>query len=117
METGIVVANLGAMVTLLLGLLGLLAPSRAATLTSIAPIGPDGRSEIRATYGGLFLGMGMLCLLLQVEVVFITIATAWFGAAAGRFISMLLDRNFSPKNLGGICFESVIGLLLTGASW
>lgn len=117
MEIGPVAANTGAVVTLVLGMLGLFAPVKAAEFASISPVGPNGTSEIRATYGGLFLALGLLCLLLQMEMVFLTVAAAWIGAAVGRIWSVVIDGNVSPKNLGGVLFEFVIGSLLTGSAW
>jgi hypothetical protein len=117
MDIGHLAANIGAAITLLLGLLGLLSPAKAAAFTSIAPVGPNGTSEIRATYGGLFFAMGLLCLTQQLEMIFLTVAAAWIGAAGGRLWSIVIDRNTSRKNLGGVGFEAVIGCLLTGASW
>ena len=64
-------ANAGAIITLGLGLMGLFAPSRAAALTSIQPVGLIGKSEIRATYGGLFAALGLACLLTQAPGVFL----------------------------------------------
>jgi len=109
-------ANLGSVATLLLGCLGLFFPSRAAAFTSLSPVGPTGVSEIRATYGGLFAALGLACLALQSLAVFSTVGIAWVGAAAGRTWSVLIDRNRVSKNLGGIVFELVLGLLLL-APW
>jgi len=110
-------ANLGAVATLLLGCLGLFFPSRAAAFTSIAPIGRTGVSEIRATYGGLFAALGLACLALQSLAVFSTAGVAWMGAAAGRAWSALIDGNREAKNLGGIVFELLLGLLLLAPWW
>ena len=49
---------IGSIITMLLGLMGLLSPASAAKFTSIKPDGLVGVSEIRATYGGFFLGIG-----------------------------------------------------------
>ena len=117
MDPSLMIANLGACLTLGLGLLGLFAPAKAAALTSLAPVGPNGRSEIRATYGGLFAAMGLSCLAAQAEGVFLTVGVAWIGAAIGRSWSVVVDQNFSPKNLGGVAFECLIGLLLTAPVW
>ena len=57
-------ATLGALITVALGLLGALAPAAAARLVGVQPVGGVGLSEIRATYGGLFLGLGGACLVL-----------------------------------------------------
>ena len=117
MDPSYVLANLGASLTVGLGLLGLFAPAKAAALTSLSPAGPNGRSEIRATYGGLFAAMGVSCLATQAEGVFLTVGVAWIGAAIGRSWSVVVDRNFSPKNWGGVAFECSIGLLLTAPLW
>lgn len=117
MEESLVAANLGALFTAALGALGLLAPNRAAAFTSIAPIGLNGFSEIRATYGGLFVALGLWCLLGQSETVFCTAAIAWLGAAAGRLASIGLDRNLEARNLGGVCLEATVGLLLLSPTW
>ena len=107
-----VLANLGAGITLGLGLMGLLAPDRAARFTSMQPVGLVGRSEIRATYGGFFAALGLACLWSQAPEAFFAAGVAWVGAAAGRAFSVAIDASRSPKNLGGIAFELVIGVLL-----
>ncbi len=92
--------------------MGLFAPSRAAAFTSIQPLGLIGKSEIRATYGGLFAALGLACLLTQAPGVFLAAGLAWVGAAAGRAFSVVVDGSRSAKNFGGIAFELIIGLLL-----
>ena len=84
----------------------------AATFTRIAPLGIDGRSEIRATYGGLFAALGLCCLGAQTDAVFLTAGIAWLGAAAGRLASVLMDRNTSARNLGAVAFETLVGVPL-----
>lgn len=116
METSLIAANVGALATTGLGAMGLLAPERAASFTSIAPVGPNGRSEIRATYGGLFAAMGGWCLLSQSPALFAAAGVAWLGAAAGRTASVMLDGNHDVRNLGGVVFEAAIGALLLAGS-
>jgi len=106
----------GALVTMGLGLLGLVAPARASAFTSLAPVGLVGRSEIRATYGGFFLGLGAVCLATRAPEAFLAAGVAWLGAAAGRLVSVAVDASRSPKNLGGVAFEAAIGLALL-APW
>ena len=109
-------ANLGALLTLALGLFGALAPSQAARFVGIQPLGGAGISEVRATYGGLFIAMGVACLVLQAPTAFLLAGLAWCGAGLMRFPSLLLDKGSFPKGLGGAAIELVIGmLLLSGA--
>ena len=109
-------ANLGAILTLALGLFGALAPSRVAGFVGIQPLGGAGLSEVRATYGGLFIVMGGTCLVLQSPVAFLLAGLAWSGAGLMRFPSLLLDKGSFPKGLGAAGIELAIGmLLLSGA--
>ncbi len=112
-----VLAPLGAILSVALGLLGLLAPLRAARMVGLKPEGPRGMSELRATYGGLFTGLGLACLVLQAPAAYAVAACGWLGAALARLVSMAVDRNPSWLNAAGAALELLIGLLLwTGAA-
>lgn len=106
---------LGAFFTLALGTLGLVAPRKIAGLVGIAPEGTLGLSEVRATYGGIFIGLGIACLLFQQSEVYVAVGLAWLIAAAARAASIFLDRAFSAKNAGGLIVEAGIGLLLVAS--
>ena len=95
-----------------MGVLGAVSPGRAARLVSIQPIGGLGASEVRATYGGLFLAMGLACLILQSPHAYLVAGASWAGAGLMRFPSLLLDRGSFPKGLAGATLELAIGLLL-----
>jgi Domain of unknown function (DUF4345) len=112
MDSTLILANVGASATTLLGVLGLLHPTRAAAFVGISPIGLNGRSEVRATYGGLFAALGVYCMVAQAEMVFFVAGVAWLGASAGRIFSVLIDRNFEKRNIGGVALEATIGALL-----
>jgi hypothetical protein len=105
-------ATLGALITVALGLLGALAPAAVARLVGVQPVGGVGLSEVRATYGGLFLGLGGACLVLQSPVAWLVAGIAWVGAALMRLPSLLLDEGSYPKALGGFALELAVGLLL-----
>jgi len=105
----------GSILTMLLGLMGLLSPASAAKFTSIKPDGLVGVSEIRATYGGFFLGVGGAALFFQNHYLYLGLGVAWISAAVGRIISVIVDKSSSAKNLGGIIFELFIGVLLIAA--
>jgi len=112
MDNVLILANTGAVVTTILGILGFIIPDRMAAFVSIAPIGLNGRSEVRATYGGFFAALGSTCILLQSDVVFMVAGVAWLGAAVGRIFSAVFDRNADMKNIGGIVLEAGMGSLL-----
>ena len=102
----------GATITCVLGILGLVCPMVAARFTSIQPDGKTGLSEIRATYGGFFLALGAHGLVVQEDLAFSMLGIAWLGAAGGRMVSVLVDQSREAKNLGGVLFEGCIGVLL-----
>lgn len=110
-------AMLGALLTIGFGLLGALAPRRAANFVGISPLGGPGLSEVRATYGGLFIALGGSCLYLQSPHAYFVAGAAWSGAAALRLPSLILDKGSFPKTIGGAFIELGMGLLLfTGAA-
>ena len=108
-------ANIGAVLTLALGLLGLFAPGKAAEMVELSARTHPGRSEFRATYGGLFVGLGLVPLATQEPVAFVVAGAAWLGAALARVVSIALDRALSPKNWLAVGFEGGIGALCLAA--
>ncbi|MFM8412737.1 MAG: DUF4345 family protein [Alphaproteobacteria bacterium] len=104
--------TIGAAINVALGLNGLLRPDATADFTSIAPVGRIGTSEIRATYGGLFLALGSFALASGSPVAYRALGCAWLGAALGRVLSVVVDRSREPRNLGAVAFEAVIAALL-----
>jgi hypothetical protein len=109
-------ATTGAIATLALGLAGFLLPARVAALVGLTPIGGPGLAEVRATYGGLFIGLGGACLLADHPAACATAAAGWLGAALARLLSMARDPREPAKNVAGLVVEGGIGLmLLTGA--
>jgi hypothetical protein len=110
-------ATIGALITIGLGVLGAIAPHLAARLVSIAPVGGLGVSEIRATYGGLFIALGGACLVLDSPSAYAVAGIAWLGAASMRLPSLFLDKGAFPRAIGGAAVEALPGvLLLTGAT-
>jgi hypothetical protein len=103
---------LGAVVVTALGLMGVFAPRVAANFVRIAPTGTTGISEVRATYGGVFLGLGLTALIVQQPTLFTAIGVGFGLAALVRLVSVWLDNSREPYNLAGIAFEGGIALLL-----
>ncbi len=104
---------LGALITLGLGLFGLLYPRGAVSMIGLA-LNPDLRhsiSEIRATYGGLFIGAAAYTLATGAATAFIVLGMAWVGTGLARVFSMLLDKAVTRINLMATAMELVIGIL------
>lgn len=112
MELAALLHNLGAVVTLGLGANGLLRPHATSRFVHLSPADAMGVSELRATYGGLFLAMGAFALLAQDWVAFTLLGAAWLGAALGRLISIALGESRDKLNFGGVLFESALAIAL-----
>lgn len=109
------VANAGAVITALLGCLGLFTPDAVSRVVGVRPEGALGVAEVRATYGGFFLALGIGCLVSQSVTAFGLVGLAWCGAALARALSVLHDRVGSWKHLAGGLFEAGIGAALLSA--
>lgn len=87
-----------ALTSIALGLFGWLAPRytmKALDLTA----GPStmGPSEVRASAGALFVGMGVGALLIGSGTAYLMLGAAWGGAAIGRATSLWLDGRSRQK--------------------
>lgn len=103
---------LGTVVVTALGVMGVFVPKVAANFVQIAPVGTTGMSEVRATYGGVFLGLGLTALIAQQPAVFTAIGIGFGLAALVRLVSVWLDGSRESYNLAAIAFEGGIALLL-----
>ncbi len=56
-----------------------------------------GMSEIRASAGCLFVGMGIGALILGTPAAYVMLGFCWMGAAAGRLTSLILDGQSQKK--------------------
>ena len=97
-----IIALVGLGIGALLGLGALFAPDWAAGVVRLKadPEKPGGYSEFRATYGGLLLLTHLTSFILVLNsppsisvVAALPMAMGWFGAAIGRTLSMVLDRD------------------------
>jgi hypothetical protein len=108
----------GAIATMMMGAMGLFAPQTASKFVGLKSVTTAGDAEFRATYGGLFIGLGLVPLLSFHPLAFAVVGLGWLGAALGRLVSIALDKTVSSKNIGAVGFEVAFGcLLLVGAPW
>lgn len=87
-----------ALASIALGCFGWLAP-RYTMQTLDMQAGPStmATSEIRASAGCLFVGMGVGALLLSTSAAYAMLGFCWLGAATGRLTSLLLDGQLGKK--------------------
>ncbi|KIC48876.1 DUF4345 family protein [Tateyamaria sp. ANG-S1] len=94
-----------ALLTIAFGLFGFLAPRYTASALDLAPTDSTmGLSEMRASVGGLFVVAGFAAIWIDAPLAYAMIGFAFVGAAAGRVISLILDKPPLKKVLlfGGI---------------
>lgn len=87
-----------ALLSIALGLFGWLAPRYTMEALDLTA-GPTtmGMSEVRASAGALFVGMGLGALILGGPAAYAMLGFCWCGAAFGRATSLLLDGAFGKK--------------------
>ena len=107
---------IGAAITIGLGLLGFMLPDVAASMVGIEAKCGLARSEVRATYGGIFIGLGVSCLWFQSYEMFLAVGIAWCLAAVARFIAIFIEHEASPKNIGAMVLEAGIGALFLSSA-
>jgi hypothetical protein len=112
LELAHVLHLLGALVTAALGGFGLLRPLAAARWIGLQPASRLGRSELRATWGGLFFALGAFALATRDEVAFTLLGAAWLGAAAARVGDAFLGRGADRAVWRAALFEAGVATLL-----
>ena len=110
----IYLADGAALFSLGLGLLGLFMPARALSLVGLQQVPglAHSISEVRATYGGVFIGASLYPLLTGAPQAFLTLACCWIAAGIARLGSVVVDRAATRFNFISIAFELGIGILL-----
>ncbi|MHA6325813.1 DUF4345 family protein [Roseivivax sp. CAU 1753] len=106
-----------ALATIAFGAFGLFAPGYTARVLDLEFGASDmGKSELRASAGGLFIGLGVGAILLGNPIAYAMIGLAYLGAGTGRLASNLLDEMPQPKGWAFFAFEAVFAAWLIGAN-
>lgn len=104
-----------AIVSIGLGVFGWLAPRYTLATLDLTPgetsMGP---SEIRASAGALFVGMGLGVLILQTPAAIAMLGFCWAGAAIGRATSLVLD-GATQKKWVFFAVEAVVAVIALAA--
>ena len=87
-----------ALLSIGLGCFGWLAPKYTMGAVDLTDGGTTmGMSEVRASAGALFVGMGVGALLLGGPIAYAMLGFCWLGAAIGRLTSVALDGQTRTK--------------------
>lgn len=100
------------------GLAFLSYPGDMAALVSIALVDAGARTDIRAIYGGMELGIGVFFLACAMRRDFVRVglfasACVLIGMATARFVGLLLDGFWQPAQLLFMLIEAAGGFVAT----
>ncbi|MBU6311948.1 MAG: DUF4345 family protein [Actinomycetales bacterium] len=101
----------------LMGIGALVRPTVVTRQFGIPALTPEGRSEVRAVYGGFGLAVAAMLVVAVTSPdlragIAITVAVALFGMAVGRVVSAVIDRSLSKVVVLYLVIEVVAGVLL-----
>ncbi|MEI7619803.1 MAG: DUF4345 family protein [Actinomycetota bacterium] len=106
------VGYVGSILSVLAGVLGLIWPEQVSRTIGLRIPGRLGTSEVRATYGGLFIGSGLAVTLIASSDAALVLGAAWGGAFVARAISFVVDKSRTKENVAGLVIEAVMAALL-----
>jgi len=113
------------LIILALGLAGLFYPGRVMGVLGFAVVNmtqaPAVLGEVRATYGGLFVVMGVFTLLAAMDPAahrsrLLFVGLLWLGACAGRLLGVSTDGSPGVPGWLAVAFELVVGGALVAAA-
>lgn len=102
----------GAVLTVLLGLVGFFKPRLITDGQQIDLGSPMALSEARVVFGGLHLGSGIMALALHEPLVYLTLGTAWGFGLLARLYSMIVDRANVQQSAPGMVVDATMAFLL-----
>lgn len=102
----------GALLTCLIGLVGMLAPRLLLAATRLEHLEGYALAEGRSTFGFMLLALGAFPLATGDPMAYLTVGIAWLGAAAGRVVSMVVDGHGDSHNVTGVVMQAFIAALL-----
>ena len=103
---------IGAVGTIVTGIISLVRPLSVTGFTGLKPDGARGLSEIRAVLGGLFIASGAAVLWLNDPAAYKTLGFAYLGTGLARLISMVIDKSRDASNVISAAWELLFGLVM-----
>ena len=98
--------------TIVTGLVSLLAPRSVQGFTGLTASDGRGITEIRSILGGLFIGLGIAVLVLGTREVYQALGIVYLAIAAVRFVSIFVDKSSVQSNWISVGTEIVLGIIL-----
>lgn len=100
-------------------LFGIGALMRPTTLLAvgISAESPLGTSEIRSVFGGMFIALGVACLLTREPIVFAVVGSAWLADVAVRVVAVAVDRIPARQAAAVLSAGAAVGGLILSGYW
>ncbi len=106
---------LAALSTVGVGLVVAISPRAVSFFTGIEYTRNEGRTEIRAALGGVFIGLGTAPFVLGEPAAYTVLGLVYAVIAGLRVLSMVIDRAVVPWNFANLLFEIFFAWLLLAA--
>jgi hypothetical protein len=103
--------RVGAMLTVVLGLVGFFKPRLITDGQQIQLGSPMALSEARVVFGGLHMGSGIMALALHEPLIYMTLGVAWSFGLLARFYSMVADKTSMRHSRPGIIVDATMAFL------
>jgi cytochrome c biogenesis protein CcdA len=106
-STGEWMAWSSGVITVIFGLILFFAPRVALRILRLQtkPERPEALSEIRATFAGFYLGLGLSALIFAQPFLWFALGVSWGFTVFGRLISMMSDRGNTLYNWISVIIE------------
>ena len=111
MNVLLVLKMIAALATTATGLLAMVKPGAVYGFTGLTAAGPRGVSEIRAIFGGFFIGLGLAPLFLG-GAAYTMLGIGYLAISAARIFSIAFDRSYDRSNWISLGIEIVLGVIL-----
>jgi hypothetical protein len=98
--------------TIVTGLVSLIAPRSVQGFTGLTAADGRGITEIRSILGGLFIGLGVAVLVLGTREVYQALGIMYLAIAAVRFVSIFVDKSSVQSNWISVAAEIILGIIL-----
>jgi hypothetical protein len=98
--------------TALTGLVLTVRPQVVTNFTGVEALSKRGMTEIRAIFGGLFIGLGLAPLIFNSPEMYLLLGYAYLAAAVVRAIGIVIDRSGNGTNYITLLVEAAFGIVL-----
>ncbi len=118
MAISVLAGVFAAIINIGIGAWGVFYPSKMARAVSLKAVGAHGLTEIRTTFGGVWIALGVYLLLFPSPLAFQSVAVVWLGLAVARTITAFVDQCFDKKTIRLLTIEiGVLTMLLAGGGF